>query len=155
MQEEKTIDTNNNKFISTSCSNNKIDSTVTMLFQSDFRVVADYFVQQRMNKQYVPSAQKLIHVDEVMKLFSAITNNPSFETVLEDVVAQGKENITMYDAFRECRNEGRLEERLELLAGLVHDGLLSLTDAVSRSEMQEKDFISAVKKAYPDFVLPS
>ena len=125
------------------------------LFQSDFRVVADYFVQQRMNKQYVPSAQKLIHVDEVMKLFSAITNDSTFETILDDVNIRGKENITMSSFLQEYRNEGRLEGRLELLAGLVHDGLLSLADAVSRSEMPEKDFISAVKKAYPDFVLPS
>ena len=129
------------------------------LFQSDFKVVADFFVQQRINKQYVPSAQKLIHVAEVMKLFSAITRDPSFEAALKDVEAEGKESIAMCDIMQAYKNagkqEGRQEGRLEMLIALVHDGLLSLTDAVSRSGLQEADFITAIQKAYPDFVFPA
>lgn len=128
------------------------------LFQSDFKVVADFFVQQRLNKQYIPSAQKLIHVDEVMKILSAVTRDSAFEAALKDAQAEGKENIAMCDIMQAYKNagrqEGRQEGRLELLVGLVHDGLLSLTDAVSRSGMQETDFISAIKKVYPDFSFP-
>ena len=32
------------------------------LFQSDFRIVADYFVQKRLNHEYKPSPQKMKHV---------------------------------------------------------------------------------------------
>ena len=98
---------------------------------------------------------QLIHVDEVMKLFSAITRDPSFETALKDVEAEGKESIAMCDIMQAYKNAGKQEGRLETLIALVHDGLLSLTDAVSRSGLPESDFITAVQKAYPDSIFPA
>lgn len=47
-------------------------------FQSDFRIIADYFVQMRTNKNYVPSKETFRHVDEMQK-FSVLTNDPMFE----------------------------------------------------------------------------
>ena len=40
------------------------------LFKSDFRVVADYFVQKRMKKKYIPTSKILRHVDEVLKMLA-------------------------------------------------------------------------------------
>ena len=45
------------------------------LFQSDFKVVADYFVQKRENGDYVPSSQDLTHVQETLQLLSIMTND--------------------------------------------------------------------------------
>ena len=36
------------------------------LFQSDFKVVADYFVQKRESGDYIPSSQDLTHVQETL-----------------------------------------------------------------------------------------
>ena len=49
------------------------------LFQSDFKVVADYFVQKRENGDYVPSSQDLTHVQEMLQLLSIMTNDHRFE----------------------------------------------------------------------------
>ena len=49
------------------------------LFQSDFKVVADYFVQKRDNGDYVPSSQDLTHVQETLQLLSIMTNDHRFE----------------------------------------------------------------------------
>lgn len=51
------------------------------LFQSDFRVVADFFVQKRENGDYVPSSQELTHVQETLQLLSIMTNDHRFEEV--------------------------------------------------------------------------
>ena len=49
------------------------------LFQSDFKVVADYFVQKRENGDYIPSSQGLTHVQETLQLLSIMTNDNRFE----------------------------------------------------------------------------
>ena len=43
------------------------------MFQSDFRIVADYFVQMRTNKEYNPSREAMKHIDAVLKLMSVQT----------------------------------------------------------------------------------
>lgn len=49
------------------------------LFQSDFKVVADYFVQKQENGDYIPSSQDLTHVQETLQLLSTMTNDNRFE----------------------------------------------------------------------------
>ncbi len=51
------------------------------MFQSDFRIVADYFYQKRTNKNYIPSKQTIRHVDAVLKLMSVMTGDHRFEEV--------------------------------------------------------------------------
>lgn len=45
-----------------------LDDETVQMFQSDFRIVADFFVQKRKNKDYVPDEHKIKHVDEMLKL---------------------------------------------------------------------------------------
>ncbi len=51
------------------------------LFQSDFRIVADYFYQKRMNKNYIPSKRTIRHVDAVLKLMAVMTDDHRYEEV--------------------------------------------------------------------------
>ena len=51
------------------------------MFKSDFRIVADYFVQMRTNKKYVPSKQVIEHVDELLKFLGVFTGDTHYETV--------------------------------------------------------------------------
>ena len=43
-----------------------MDKEEVDLFQSDFRAVADYFVQKQENGDYEPSLQDLAHVQETL-----------------------------------------------------------------------------------------
>ena len=54
------------------------------LFTSDFKIVADYFVQMRKNKEYRPSEEIMRHVDEVLKLMTVLTGDSRFEEVLSE-----------------------------------------------------------------------
>ena len=58
-------------------------------FQSDFRIVADYFVQMRKNNTYNPSSQELRHVDEVLKLLSVFGEDERFKAVSSGKIAEG------------------------------------------------------------------
>lgn len=53
------------------------------LFQSDFRVVADFFVQMRKNGNYVPTKQQIVHVQEVLHTMSVLTQDNRFERVYQ------------------------------------------------------------------------
>ena len=48
-------------------------------FKSDFRIVADYFVQMGRDEDYEPPRQTIEHVDAVLKLMSALTRDHRFE----------------------------------------------------------------------------
>lgn len=48
------------------------------LFKSDFRMVADYFVQLRTNKEYMPTQDIIDHVDAFMKLMTVLTGNRKY-----------------------------------------------------------------------------
>ena len=54
-------------------------------FTSDFKVVANFFVKRRMNRDYVPDdPTEIVHVDEVLKLLSAVTGDDRYEVILND-----------------------------------------------------------------------
>lgn len=55
-------------------------------FKSDFRVVADYFVQKREKGDYTPSPEKLEHVQATLQLLSVMTQDRRFEEAYNDSV---------------------------------------------------------------------
>lgn len=59
-------------------------------FRSDFRIVADYFVQKRENGDYTPSPEKLDHVQATLQLLSVMTQDRRFEEVYYDSADQGE-----------------------------------------------------------------
>ena len=87
-----------------------LEEEQVQLFKSDFRIVADYFVQIRKNKNYIPSKDKILHVEEVLKMMSALTKDSWFE----ESSNQSKGGVTtMCEVIDKAMNEGRLEGRLE------------------------------------------
>ncbi len=52
------------------------------MFQSDFGIVADFFVRKRRDKNYVPSQKVIQHVDEVLKLLSVMSKDRRYEQAI-------------------------------------------------------------------------
>ena len=76
--------------------------------KSDFRFIADYLVQFRQTRKYVPADAEIRHRDETLKLFGAVTGDRSFENALKNLMEQeGKENITMCDVVKDIWNDAR------------------------------------------------
>ena len=53
---------------------------VVKQFKSDFRIVADYFVNAYSNPNYVPDSAVTTHVDEFFKLMQVLTGDNRYET---------------------------------------------------------------------------
>jgi len=139
------------------------------MFKSDFRIVADYFVQMARNEEYIPSTDEIRHVDELLKLLSALTGNHRFEDVYNEEHYQKGEPVTMYDVFTDYENRGRVkglaegeakgraegeakgraEGTLLTLCRLVKRGLLSPAAAAEDAGMNEQDFLAKMEQAYP------
>ena len=120
------------------------------LFKSDFRIVADYFVQMRMNDDYVPSEENIRHVQEVLQLLSVMTGDNRFETVISQRAEGGTgtmsdvltriENRGIEKGRAEGRAEGRIEGIFKSYFDLVNDGILSAAQAAQRLSMTEHEF---------------
>ena len=52
-------------------------------FQSDFRYVADYFVQKQRTGTYTGSREEMKHVREVLQLMTVLTGDNRFASVAE------------------------------------------------------------------------
>ena len=81
------------------------------LFQSDFRIVADYFVQMRENGDYIPDSHEIKHVQETMQLLSVMTQDHRFEEAYNDSVEGGIHN--MCDVLDRVESKGRAEGRAQ------------------------------------------
>lgn len=75
------------------------------MFKSDFRIVADYFVQMRINKDYIPSKETIKHVDEVLKLMSVLTQDERFEQAQANGNKGGLKNMCEVLDRAEARGE--------------------------------------------------
>ena len=77
------------------------------LFKSDFKIVADYFVQKRENGDYTPSPEKMYHVQETLQLLSVMTNDHRFEEAYRiDCVEGDVQN--MCDVLDRVENRGKI-----------------------------------------------
>ena len=74
------------------------------LFQSDFRIVADYFVQKREKGDYIPEPQEFVHVQETLQLLSVMTGDHRFEDAWKDGKKGGPCN--MCDVLDRIENRG-------------------------------------------------
>ena len=90
-----------------------MDKEEVDLFQSDFRVVADYFVQKQENGDYEPKPQDLKHVQETLQLLSVMTNDHRFEDVYNEASdAQKGEMRNMCEILDKIENRG-IEKGIE------------------------------------------
>jgi hypothetical protein len=90
------------------------------MFKSDFKIVANFFVNKRRNKNYIPDDKTTMkHVDEVLKLLSVMTGDHGYEEILMDDRKGRVKN--MCDVADRLRNEGREqgEDRLGKLIQLL------------------------------------
>ena len=119
------------------------------MFQSDFKIVADYFVQKRKNKEYTPSNVTMQHVDAVLQLLSIMENDSRFTEI--QYKTSGKKVETMCDVLdvaigkgiEQGIERGRNEERRELMSMLYKKGytLKEIAQMTDRKENDVRDML--------------
>lgn len=76
-------------------------------FHSDFRIIAEYFVNKRRNIEYTPSAQEIQHIDEFLKLLQALTGDDRYFDVLNLLQKEAKkEGVNMCEILDKVENRG-------------------------------------------------
>lgn len=89
------------------------------MFTSDFKYVADYFVQMRCNKDYIPSKETIKHVDAVLKIMSVLTNDTRF------IEAQNNKEggvSSMCEVLDKIEQKGMEKERISSIKRMLKDG---------------------------------
>lgn len=80
------------------------------MFTSDFKIVAEYFVQMRKNKDYVPTPQTIRHVDAVLKFMAVMTGDQRF--VKNSIERRREGGITMCEVLDRIEKRG-IEKGME------------------------------------------
>ncbi|MBP3209837.1 MAG: hypothetical protein J6M64_08045 [Oscillospiraceae bacterium] len=75
-------------------------------FKSDFRIVADYFVQKQENDDYIPRPDDFVHVQETLQLLRVMTGDYRFEEILNDGSEKGAVK-NMCDVLDRAEMRGR------------------------------------------------
>ena len=101
------------------------------LFESDFWIVADYFVQMRKTGAYQPTIRQIRHVQETLDLLSVLTGDSRFEEaynekkggihnmceVLDRIEKKGRE-----EGIKEGIEQGILSERERMIRMIYKRG---------------------------------
>ena len=121
------------------------DETIAK-FQSDFRLVADYFSQKRKNKEYDPPKQELAHVKETLELFSVLLDDDRFVQVYNEQIEGRPTKLDAYlDRILDDRFEKRREEsKIEMVQEMLKDKLD--IDAIVRYSRLSKDKVMDLAK---------
>lgn len=113
-------------------------------FKSDFRIVADYFVQKRKNKGYKPPKDTIRHVDEFLKLMSVLTKDDRYIKIRQNKKGSVKNMCEVLDraeAIGEARGKaigealGELKGKIEAYADME----LSILEIAKKLNISEEE----------------
>lgn len=113
-------------------------------FHSDFRVIAEYFVKSRLDKDYRPEHKVIKHVDEVLKLMTVLTGDARYVGFLKEVPANERGEITMCEVMdrAEQRGEelGANSARIESIRNLMKNTQWTAEKAMENLGIDKNDF---------------
>ncbi len=140
----------------------KLVGADTDKFRSDFKNIVDFYATANAGKEYIPSDTSLAHSQEVADFFRVFHGDETFATAYNEL--RRKESVSMSDLLKyyfgdkleagkaEARAEGKAEglakgekKTVEILAGLVRDGILSVSEAAKRIGMSVDEFCKKSK----------
>ena len=114
-------------------------------FHSDFKVVANFFVQKRKNRDYIPDdPTEIRHVDEVLKLLQVMTGDERYQTIFQEKkgvcsmcdVAERLEKMGMEKGIEQGVKQGIHEEKNRVYKKLLEKGF-SEQEAQEIAELPE------------------
>ena len=120
------------------------------MFESDFAIIADYFVQMRKNGDYQPPVRKIRHIQETLSFLSILTGDNRFEEACSDKegevrtmcevldrIDRGGEIRGMEQGMQQGMELGILTERERIIRLLYEEGN-SVKQISSTLKMPEK-----------------
>ena len=117
-------------------------------FHSDFKVVANFFVQKRKNKDYIPDdPTEIKYVDEVLKLLNVMTGDKRYEKIFQKKkgvrsmcdVAERLEKMGIVKGIEIGRLEGKEEGKVEGKAEGILEGKMQVYRNLLKKGFTEKE----------------
>lgn len=112
------------------------------MFKSDFKIVADYFVQKRKNQNYVDSQDTFNHVNEILQMMRAVTGDPAFGQLSKFVTKRKGKPITMCKVLSEIERNGQIS----LAARFIKKGMITIKQAAKELGMTPNKLQAALNK---------
>ncbi|MBQ8518832.1 MAG: Rpn family recombination-promoting nuclease/putative transposase [Agathobacter sp.] len=104
------------------------------MFRSDFGIVANFFVQKRKNKAYIPNDEREIeHVDEVLKLLAVMSGDQKYERILYNKTGEVK---TMCEVADRLFNQG------------MQQGIQSAVNMLRKLGKNDEEIIALITEEY-------
>ena len=124
------------------------DEQISM-FKSDFRIVADFFVRKRKNKDYVPDNKTEIrHVDAVLKMLSAVTGDRRYENILSDGKGKVSNMCEVAERLEQMGIEkGRLEGEQMTVYSFVQDKTITPEQGARKLNISVAELEKKMKEA--------
>jgi len=113
----------------------KIDS-----FKSDFKILAEYLYQMRINNDYTPDRITVKHTREVLSLMSVMTGDTRFEEVVSEEEKEKEGVINMCEVLDRIEQRGIEKGRAEGLSLGVN-----ILNKLNEILIKNKDFESLIK----------
>lgn len=125
------------------------------LFRSDFKYVADYFVQMRMNHDYVPSPDVVPRVREVLTLLGILTGDDRFEEAANLKFYDGNGGKHMSEFLDRIISNGEKRGHEQGLAEGLAEGILrsvrSLMQTMHMTAEQAMTALQIPEEAKPTY----
>ncbi|MGN9019092.1 Rpn family recombination-promoting nuclease/putative transposase [Lachnospiraceae bacterium HCP1S3_C3] len=114
-------------------------------FTSDFKIVADYFVQKRMKRDYKPINKAIKHVDELLKLMTVLTGDSRFEEQIKEMHKEEGE-VRMCEVLDKIENRGvKIGEKLGEIKALYFYMKKTPDEIGKIINMDEAEVMSVIK----------
>ena len=115
-------------------------------FHSDFRIVADYFIQMRKNHDWKPSKDVICHVHEVLDLMSVLSGDDRFEQVYDRRMKEG--GTTMCEVLDRVEEKG-IEKGMEKgIEKGIEKGVQALVETCRDLHVSRADTLEKVKSKF-------
>ena len=120
------------------------------MFASDFKIVADYFVQMRKNRNYVASEVTIKHVHELLQLMAVMTQDNRFDDIYSPDME--RRTMTMCEVLDRVENRG-IQKGIQ--KGIIQgeDTILSLMNYLLTNNRTEDAKKATEDKAYRNKLL--
>ena len=113
-------------------------------FNSDFKVVADYFAQIYENGYYKGNPQELKHPEDTFTLMKYVTGIEKFEQFINAKEEGGATN--MYDPFEDAEKRGEARGRASVLKLMQKLYALGREEDAKRAATDEKYLAQLMKE---------
>jgi hypothetical protein len=108
-------------------------------FRSDFRYIAEFFVQKRETGDYKPPRVSLQHTDAFFKLLSTMVGDKRYYEIIQEMSPnQEKEGeIEMCEVYDKIENRGIEKGKVLIVVKLVRDGKYTIEGASKEFDIAE------------------